>query len=827
MPKLYNLFASLLRDVRYSIRILSRTPGFTIVTIVILGLGISATTICFSLIESVVLADFPVEKADDLVSVYGFDLGRNYTPLSYPDYEDYRNHNGAFEGLAAYIRLQLDVRTHTGSKHLLGEIVTENYFSVLGIQPEIGRSLLDAHQNGQVVPVVMISYDLWQSLFGADTTIIGNTVGIGGHSFTIIGVAPKGFRGIVQDWGGPPDLWIPLTHVNLAHRIFWERTRFRQNRQIRIFLACGRLKSGVSLAQAQAALETISKSLEATYPHTNTRQAIKLVPIGHARFWPTQRGAIIRFSLLLMGVGVVVLALASSNVAGLLLIRAAGRRRETAVRLVLGCSNVRLAQQLLAETLMLCLTGVLLALLLTQWTDGILDVLPGIFGRTTTARGGITTRVIVVALIVSGVAAMALALFPLLQAQRSSLRETLQQQSYSISDSRRNLRWRDLMIVLQVGITCLLLICSALILKSVHNARSTDLGFDPRNILLVSVDLASKGYSDVEAKSFCVGVKDIVDRLPGVVISSWASDVPLVPPFRSLSVTPQGGAGSSDAKNLHLSANIVSPEYFRTLSIPVLQGRSFLASDGSGRNAIIINKTCADQLFPSQNALGHSLKIGRDGPVSEVVGIVAPIKYKTLSEDPQPYLYLPLYQNPMAVNLTLQVRTRGEPTDLVSAVAGEIERFDKNLPMYDVRTMTEATEMSLAQSEGFFWSMGLAGSFGLLLAFVGIYGTVSFKTSQRIREIAIRLAVGARRRDVVWRVMKTTIYLSLLGIASGTLTAILITRLFGSMLFGVSPVDPVSFISVSLFLVIATLFASYLPIRRAVRQNLARALRYE
>ena len=827
LTKVHNSLVNMLRDFRYSLRILSRTPGFTMGAVVILGLGISATTICFGLLESVILADFPVENPDDLVSLYGFDLSRGFTPLSYPDYEDYRNHSDVFEGLAAYVRLQVHVRTHAGSKRLLGELVTENYFSVLGIQPAIGRPFLDARPGGNDTPVTVISHDLWQGVFGADTAIIGKTMGIGGHSFTIIGVAPRGFRGIVQDWGGPPDLWIPLTHMGLAHRIFWEKAKFRQNRQIRVFLACGRLKTGISLAQAQTRLETISRSLESTHPHTNTRQTIKLVPIGHARFWPTQRGSIMRFSLLLMGIGVVVLVLAASNVAGLLLIRAAGRSKETAVRLALGCSEVRLAQQLLAETLILCLAGVLLALILTQWTSSILDVLPGIFGRTTSARGGITTRVVVVALIISGVAAIALAAAPLLQAHRSSLRETLQQQSYSISGSRLNLRWRDLLIVLQVGITCLLLICSALILKSLHNARSTDLGFDPKNILLVSVDLASKGYSDLEAKSFYIGVKDVVDRLPGVVTSSWTNGVPLVPPFMALSVTPQGEDEVTGVKSLQLSANIVSPDYFRTLGIPVLQGRSFLASDGTERNVVIINKTCAEQLFPSQNVLGRSLRLGHDGSVSEIVGIVSTIKYKNLGEDPKPYLYMPLYQKHEPGDLTLQVRTMGEPTGMVSAVAGEIERFDKNLVLYDVRTMKEASEMGLAKAKGFFSSIVLAASFGLLLAFVGIYGSVSFRTSQRIREIAIRLAVGARRRDLAWRVMKTTVFLSLLGIALGVITAILLTRLLGSILFGVHPIDPVSFFAVTLFLVIATLFAGYLPIRSAVRQNLARALRYE
>lgn len=827
LTKVHNSLANMLRDFRYSLRILSRTPGFTIGAVVILGLGISATTVCFGLLESVILADFPVANPDDLVSMYGFDLSRGFTPISYPDYEDYRKHSDVFEGLAAYVRLQLHVRTHAGPKRLLGELVTENYFSILGIQPEIGRPFLDAHPGGDATPVAVISHDLWQGLFGSDTTIIGKTVGIGGHSFTIIGVAPRGFRGIVQDWGGPPDLWIPLTHIELAHRIFWEKTKFRQNRQIRVFLACGRLKTGISLAQAQTTLETISKSLEHTHPHTNTRQTIKLVPIGHARFWPTQRGAIMRFSLLLMGVGVFVLILASSNVAGLLLIRAASRSKETAVRLALGCSEVRLAQQLLAETLILCLAGGLLALILTQWTSSILDVLPGIFGRTTSAHGSITTRVVVVALIISGVAAIALASVPLLQAHRSSLRETLQQQSYSIGGPPRNLRWRDLLIVLQVGMTCLLLLCSALILKSLHNARSTELGFDPRNILLVSVDLASKGYGNLEAKSFYIGVKDVVDRLPGVVTSSWTNGVPLVPPFMPLSVTPQGDDESSGIKNLQLTANVVSPDYFRTLGIPVLQGRSFLGSDGAGRNVVIVNEACAETLFPSRNALGRSLRLGNDGSVGEIVGIVSTIKYKNLGEDPMPYLYIPLYQKHEPGDLTLQVRTTGEPTGMVSAVAGEIERFDKNLVLYDVRTMEEATEKGLAKAEGFFWSMVLAASFGLLLAFAGIYGSVSFRTSQRIREIAIRLAVGARRRDVAWRVMKTTVYLSLLGVASGIVTAILLTRLLGSILFGVSPTDPISFFAVTLFLVIATLFAGYLPVRSSVRQNLARALRYE
>lgn len=827
MARMHNSLSNMLRDFRYSLRILSRTPGFTVGAVVILGLGISATTICFGLFESIILADFPVEKRDDLVSVYGFDLSRGFTSLSYPDYEDYRNHSSVFESLAAYVRLQLHVNTHAGPERLLGEIVTENYFSALGIQPVIGRLLSEAPPNGDGAPVAVISYDLWQSLFGADRTIIGDPVGIGGHSFTIIGVASRGFRGIVQDWGGPPDLWIPLTHVHLAHRNFWERTQFRQNRQLRVFLACGRMKTGVSLEQAQTTLETISRSLEATHPHTNKRQTIKLIPIGHARFWPTHRGAIIRFSLLLTGVGVIVLVLAIANVAGLLLIRATGRSKETAVRLALGCSDARLAQQLLAETLILCLAGVLLALILTQWSGSILDVLPGIFGMTTSASGGITTRVTVVALTISGVAAIALALFPLLQAHRSSLRDTLQQQSYSISRSRRNLRWRDLLIVLQVGITCLLLICSLLILKSLHNARSTELGFDPRKIMLVNVDLASKGYSDLEAKSFYIGVKDVVDRLPGVVTSSWTNGVPLVPPFMPLSVTSQDNDELSGGRSFQLSANIVSPDYFRTLGIPVLHGRPFLASDGVERNVIIINQDCAEQLFPSRNALGRTLKLSNDGPLSEIVGIVPTIKYKRLGEDPKPHLYIPLYQNPEPSDLTLQVRTAGEPTHMVSAVTREIERFDKNLVLYDVRTMEAAHEMGLAKTEGFFWSLVLSGSFGLLLALVGIYGSVSFITSQRIREIAIRLAVGARRRDEAWRTMKTTVYLSLLGIASGTLTAIFVTRLLGSILFGVSPIDPVSFGVVSLFLVIATLVASYLPIRRATRQNLARALRYE
>jgi len=826
---------TLLQDLRYGIRILAKSPGFTAVAVLCLALGIGVNTAIFSLIDALLLRPLPgVEDPARLVNVYtsDFSSGR-FGTSSYPDYIDYRDQNQVFSELAAYASNQ-PVNLSTGSEpeRVPAIIATGNYFSVLGVKAALGRTLLpEDDRTPGAHPVAVISYQIWERDFGSARDVIGKTLTLNGHSFTVIGVAPKDFRG--TDLRAAPAVWVPMAMYAQINPVFARFGPFNR-RGARTFFMVGRLKPEVSLEQAQANIDAIAAQLAQAYPNTNLGtlqqpdkpRPMTLVPISHAMIGPPARESTKRFTQVLMAVVGFVLLIACANVANLLLARARGRQREIAVRLALGARRSRIVRQMLTESMLLSFLGGGLGLLIALWLSDLLLSLQALASFTALDLS-LDSRVLGFTLAASLLTGILFGLAPALHASRPSLIPALKDVEIGSGTVSRQFGLRNLLVVFQVALSLVLLIGAGLFLKSLQQAYATDLGFQADNGLLASVDMARQGYSEAQARTFYQQLVERVEGLPGVRSVTLAQYIPINAGGSRTGVfiegyTPQPG------EDLELNFNIVDQNYFQTLGIPLLMGRSFGDQDAqSAPKVVIINETMARRYWSGENPLGKQISLqGPQGPFHEIVGVVKTGKYRNLREEPIPYFYAPFSQQYQS-RLTIFVRTAGEPNAVLPALRAEVQRLDKNLPLFDVRTLAEHLGIALAQERT---SAMLIGSFALLaliLAAVGIYGLMSYAVAQRTHEIGIRLALGAQAGDVLKLVLWQSLKLAGIGVAIGLAGALAITHLVSSMLYVISPTDPSTFAGVALILTAVMLFASFIPARRAAKVDPMIALRYE
>jgi len=814
---------TLFKDARYALRMLRKSPGFTIVALLSLALGIGANTAIFSMVSGFLWAPLPVDQPAQLVSIFTTDT-KNPGPLptSHLNYIDYRDKNEAFSGLLAYTFAGVSLSGTSGeSKQLTAIVVSGNYFDVLGVKAQLGRTFLpDEDKTPGASPVVVLSYSSWQRDFGGDPSIVNRTISLNRHDYSVVGVAPKDFTG--PDLGGAPDLWVPM----MMHDQIQPGFDFYNGRRGLFLAMIGRLKDGVNLVQAQASMTALGSQLEEEYRKDNEGRNVRLVPLLTARKDPGGNGQVALTTNALMGVAGIVLLIACANVTNLLLARATRRKREIAIRLAMGAGRSRLIRQLMTESLLLSVAGGAIGFLVAVWSKNVLRSLIQ-FGFGPNQQTGIDPRVIFFALIISILSGVLFGLAPALQASKSDLVPTLKGEiTMPVGAQGFRFNLRKALVVFQVGLSLFALITAGLFVRTLQKAQAVNPGFNVNNVVLMAFNLGREGYNEAQGRNFHQQVVDRIRSVPGVVNATIARDRPFGGGF-SRSVFLEGQEPTPGGRGVLVQTNNIGLKFFDTLGISLLSGRDFTETDAQqAPKVLIINEAMANRFWADQNPIGKRLKLFGDQDYREVVGIVGDSKYNSLTEPRRPFLYLPLLQE-YAPQVNLHVRTSSDPKTLVAALRGEVQAIDPSLPALNVETLSERVENSLGGERTQATLLGSGGLLALLLAAVGLYGVMSYTVAQRTREIGIRMALGAGRGNVMGLVLKQGVTLVSAGVVLGLGAAFGITRLLSSLLFGVSAVDPLTFIGTSVVLLAVSLLASYIPARRATKVDPLIALRYE
>jgi macrolide transport system ATP-binding/permease protein len=717
------------------------------------------------------------------------------------------------------------------NERVFGEMVTENYFRVLGLRPVLGSDLQSAGSpEAGSQPVAMISYNLWQTGFGGDPSLPGRSITVNGQAFTIVGVVPKNFSGLTR--GVIADLWVPVTK--------WRELTGNNDiagRSNRAFLLVGRRKPEPSFEQGQANFRLIGEQLARAYPVDwntvrNEPRVVTLVPESQMRIYPDFRGPVVVFMSLFMSVVCLVLLIACANAANLLLARAMTRRREMAIRVSLGARRGRLIRQLLTESLILSLLGGAAGLLLALWATSLLQNFKPSVPVPVDIEIGLDWRVLAFTVATSLLTGIIFGLAPALATSRPDLVSSLKDEAGAISVNRSGARLRNVLVIVQVAISFLLLFGSGLFLRSLHGATSIHLGFDADNLLVMSImDLRLHGYDKAAGQNFYRVLLERVRMLPGVA-GAGLTEVPLSLNASSNGITIEGYT-RHEGEGPEVHSATVTPGYFDAMRIPVLRGRSFSDRDVPGSpGVVIINEAFARRYWPGEQPLGKRIQMGvglegrNSSPYLEVVGVVKDGRYVTLGEEVRPFFYRPLAQYHQSA-ATLIVRTLGNPIDSVSAVREQIGSLDRNLTVYDVKTMRQHLGLALLPARLAGTILGVFGFVALILATSGIYGVMSYTVAQRTREVGIRLALGAQTSDVMRLIVRQGMKLVLIGLVIGMAGALALSRVMTSLLYGTKATEPLTFLAVSLLLGIVALLACYLPARRATRIEPLEALRYE
>ncbi len=809
---------SIWQDTKYGLRLLVKNPGFALVAVLTLALGLGANTIIFSWLNSVLINPIPAARdQSELVIVAPKSPTFRFSSFSYPDFVDYREQNTVFQGLAIHDFATVSLGGQENPELIHAEIVSANFFDVLGVKALHGRTLLaeeDVGFGGH--PVVIISYPLWQRRFGGDPGVVGKTVPVNRTPYTIVGVAPRGFQG--GEIALAFDAWIPLTMDPQISGS--DRCTYRGNHS---FASLGRLKPGVSLQQAQSALEVIARQLAKQYPETNDKWSVTVFPLWKAPYGAVEvLGTVLT---ILMGTVGVVLLIVCANVANLLLARAAKRRREIAIRLALGASSSRLLRQLLTESLLLSLLGGLAGIVVSCWTSSLLMLLSPPTNLPVRIQTGVDGRVVLFALVLSVVTGMIFGLAPALQSSRVSIVSSIKEESVTPGWKWRKAWLRNSLAVSQIGLSMVLLIAASLFIQSLDYARRMQLGFQPRNVLLAQADLYPNGYSPERGRLFYEQVLERIEALPGVRCATLARRVPLGFGGQQSSTIQVEDYNPARDETVWSCIERVGRDYFRVMEIPIVRGRDIHRDDVKDSAPVaVINETLAKRYWQGESPIGK--RIFYAGQWVTVVGIAHDSKYRNLSEPPTPYIFLPLQQL-YASTFTLFVRSEGDPARMAFAVTTAVHAIDPALPLSAIRTFEEHLEASAFQQRLASMLLGAFGALALILAAIGVFGIISFTVNQQTREFGIRMALGARPQDLLWWVVRRGLALAALGVAIGLPAAWAATRLTRSLFLGVSATDPMTFAGVTLLLSGVAFLACLIPARRAASVDPIISLRYE
>jgi predicted permease len=842
------LLEDLWQDMRYGWQMLRRNAGFTIVAVLSLGLGIGLNTTVFSFINAAMFRPLSLPDAAELVSI------RDDNIPAYSDYLAFRERADVFTGLAAYDFDNFNLLSESNGGRVAVAKVSGNYFDVLRVRMALGRSFSpqeDDTPGGH--PVAVLSYGLWQSRFGGDPGIVGKSIVLQQEPFTIIGVAPREFHGVALGWRH--DLWIPFA---MDARLRPENNLSKNPDSYRVRVI-GRLKPGVDLAQAQAVVNTVAAAqdqvakvrLFTDSPDEQTPTPRQVFPATMIEISPRDRQQVWLGIFGVMAVMASVLLVGCANVASLLLSRATKRRREFAIRLALGASRWRIIRQLLTESVLLSLLGGATGLLLARWaTDLLLSILPRFAPREDPAiflDTSLDWRILSFAASLSFITGIAFGVVPALQTSKPDVMSTLKDEMPATVDGRgRRFTFRNALVVTQVAVSLLLLIPSGLLIRNMRLAQSSDYGFETEQRYVMTVDLEGFGYDETRQRSFRTDFLDAVRALPGIRSATLADITPLSGANMIIGLEIAGeapGAGGEDVfkdnqQSLYaldqpdsLYLNSVETGYFETMGIPLSRGRDFNAHDDQTRtDVVVVNETLARRLSPDGNALGKHL-IERDPfnkktRLMEVVGVAKDSKYLWPTERPRYFAYRPLRQaTPGPVSLI--VRSEGDRQALTNSIRGVAKSINADIPFTEVSSLDEVIDGHVGSSKALIWLAGLLGLLATGLASIGIYGVTAYAVSGRTKEIGIRMALGARASNVLRMIILEGLALIITGVFVGLLLSVVATRVMGSLLYGVSPTDPLTFLSVSTLLTMVALLACYIPARRATKVDPMVALRYE
>ncbi len=807
---------TILQDLRYGARMLWKRPGFTLIAVITLSLGIGANTAIFSVIDALMLRALPFREPDNLLQVWETDVKHGYNEMdaSYPNFADWRDQNQVFEQIAIYSNGRYNLTGAAEPERIQGAIVSPAFFPLLDVKPMLGRVFLPEEDHPNKVFSVVISERLWRRRFNSDPQIIGRSISIDLESFTVIGVVPN-----ISDLAALPnytEVWIPI-----SHGIGFD------NRRGHGYAVMARLKPGVTREQAQADIDRIAGSLAMRHPDSNTGHGVRLVPL------QDQVVGDFKLALLaLLGAVLFVLLIASANVANMLLARAAGRQKEISIRAALGAGRFRLIRQLLAESLLLAGLGGAAGLLLAVWGVYLLVA----FGPAELPRAGevaVDGRALGFTLAVSLLTGIIFGLAPALQTSRADLNETLKDGWRGGTGSAGHRRMRSLLVVSEIALSLVLLVGAGLLMRSFLKLQAVAPGFNPNNLLTMRVSMEGPNYEKAESRiAFYDQLLEKIKALPGVQSAGARNYIPLVADdgYANLAFAIEGRL-SDPANRPTAFYNKVSPDLFRTMEIPVSKGRPFNEHDGQkAQKVIIINETLARRHFPGEDPIGRRMTLEDENPKEEdwatIVGVVKDTKPLAMDGKPVPEMYVPFAQQP-GRSIALMIRTTNKPESIAAAVRRNVQALDRNQVVYGGRTFEGVMSEAVAKPRFRASLLGVFAAVALILAMVGVYGVMSYAVTQRTREIGIRMALGAEPRDALKMVMKQGAKLAAAGVAIGLGGAAALTWLIEGLLFDVRAADPATFVTAPLLLAGAALLACYIPARRATKVEPIVALRCE
>jgi predicted permease len=823
---------NLLQDVRYAVRVLAKNPGFSAIAVLSLALGIGANTTIFTVVNAILLNPLPVKDISRVVELDTVDTKTRVTTanttklgMSYGNFKDYARENQIFSALSCIAGpLPLTWSGGAEPRQINAQLVSANYFDMLGIRPAVGRFFLpdeDMKRGGN--DVVVLSYSLWTNKFGSDLNAIGKVITLNATPYTVVGVTPHGFRGTFT-FVPAEQVWIPVSMYTQALSGF-----FRDNFDDRRFLAVtavGRLKDGISIGSAEASLKTVAEHLASAFPKDNGGRSVALTPLAEAAVGVNQRGQLDLAGGLMMGIVGLVLLIACVNLANLLLAQAAHREKEIGVRAAMGASRGRVMQQLLTESMVLAFLSALVGLAIAYGGRAVLWSFRPPFIANADIDLSFDSHVLFFTLGIALLTAVLIGLAPAIKAARPNIIEVLKVGGRGGSVAWTSSPFRSILVVTEIALALVALIGAGLFVRSMQNAANIDPGFESKKLFVMGFDLGALHYDEGRGQQFYRAVIERAKNSPGVEDATLASNFPLGGGL-GRTVFPEGQDETTGYRGTLTQLDDIDPNYFRALRIPLVAGREFNDNDRSAtKKVVIVSEAMAKHFWPNETAVGKRFHFFGETELREIVGIARNTVINNIGEEPQPLAYLPLTQD-YSPFVILHVRTSGRPESLISTVRGQVQSLDNNLAITNVNTIGELIDQGLWAPRMGAALLAVFGGLALVLAVIGVYGVLSYSVNQQTREIGIRMAMGAQTGRVLGLVVGQGMKLAGVGLALGLLVAFAAMRVLSSLLFGVSAHDPLTFAGVSFILALAAVLACYIPARRATKVDPIVALRYE
>jgi putative ABC transport system permease protein len=802
------LMGSLLQDLRYGLRALLKKPGFTIIAVIMLALGIGANTAIFSILNAVLLSPLPFSEPEQLVMVFAKTNRDARNWVAYPDFQDWQAQSQSFTELSAIVPQSVNLIGREEPTRVIGGFVSANFFKLLGVEASSGRTFLPAEDKPGAERVAVVSHETWQNRLGASPDLIGQTLNLNGQVFTVVGILPAGFKFTWSDC----EVWLPIQHYP---NYSMDRSRTSSG-------VMGRMKPGIKLAQAQTEMEIVARRLAEQYPETNRERSITIVPMRELMVEDLRP-----LLFILTGAVGLLLLIVCANIANLILARSMARQKEIALRVALGAGQWRIVRQLLTETVLLALIGGTVGLLVGMWTVKLLmrgsptELPPGIDVNLDLTVLGFTFAIAILTGVAFGLA-------PALRFSRPDVHDVLKEGGKGAGETFGSRRLRGALVVIQVALALILLIGSGLLVRSFRALSEVNPGFNPQNVLTMEYRVPRNKYPEpAQQWAFHRQVVERVQSLPGVQSASVVLALPHSGNGGGASFVPLGGPEPPKGQEPRAQSNRADPYYFRAMEIPLIRGRVFTEQDKMDTPpVVVISQAMAERYWPGQDPIGKTIRFSESNLTASIVGVVGNVKHNSLDEPTAAQLYIAFAQMPH-IFATLVVRTAGDPLAAANIVKQAVWSVDKDQPVWKVRSLEFLLQRAMSRSRFMMRLLTVFSTIALLLAAVGVYGVISYSVSQRTHEIGVRMALGAQYRDVIRLVMRQGVKLVLIGVVIGLLGALGLRQLIEGLLFGVSATDPITFLVVALLLMSVALLACWIPARRAAKVDPIVTLRYE